>query len=259
MEYFVNHFQVFLLIMTRMGSMILIAPFFSSEVISYRMKGSLAFMITLIIFPAVAVKGYSVPGNMGAYALLVLQEVTIGLYIGFMVSVIVSSFQLAGEFFSVQIGFGINEVLDPLGQVSVPLIGQLKNLIGILVFLVIGGHHFLIKAIYRSYELAPVIGMSKGEIGSLLKFLAYIFSGMFVIALKISLPIVATVFLVSVSMGVLSKAAPQMNIMMLGFPVKIMVAFAVMLLISPLIVRIMSVSLDRTFKYVYKVLTYWPT
>ena len=89
---------------------------------------------------------------MGSYALLVVQEVFVGLFVGFLVSVIVSAFQLAGEYFSVQIGFGINEVLDPLAQVSVPLIGQLKNLIGLLIFLVIGGHHFLIKAIYRSYE-----------------------------------------------------------------------------------------------------------
>jgi len=70
--------------------------------------------------------------------------------------------------------------------------------------------------------------------------------------------VVATIFLVSVSMGVLSKAAPQMNIMMLGFPLKIMVAFGVMLAIAPLVVRVMSVSLDRTFRFIYKVLVYWP-
>jgi len=258
MQYFIYHFQVFLLIMMRMSSMMIIAPFYSSGVIPFRIRALISFLVTLVIFPMVARHGYRIPGHMGEYALLVLQEVTIGFYIGFLVAVIFAAFQLAGEFFSVQIGFGINEVLDPLGQISIPLIGQLKNLIGLLVFLVVGGHHFLIRAVYRSYELAPVMGLSQGAVGGLMKFLMYSFSGMFVIALKIALPIVATIFLVSVSMGVLSKAAPQMNIMMLGFPVKIMVAFGVILLVSPLIVRVMSVSLDRTFKFIMKMLVYWP-
>ena len=72
---------------------------------------------------------------MGLYYLLVLQEAMIGIYIGFLISVIFSSFQLSAQYYAAQIGFGINEVLDPLAQVSVPLIGQLKNFIGLLVFL----------------------------------------------------------------------------------------------------------------------------
>lgn len=245
--------------MMRMSSMMVIAPFYASGVIPFRIKAILSFLISLVIFPIVAHNGYGITGSMGEYALFVLREVTIGLYIGFLISVIVAGFQLSGEFFSVQIGFGINEVIDPLAQISIPLVGQLKNLIGLLVFLVIGGHHFLIKAVYRSYELVPLLSLKQGVIGGLLKFMTYTFSGMFIVALKIALPIVATIFLVSISMGVLSKAAPQMNIMMLGFPVKIMVAFGVMLVITPLIVRIMFVSLDRSFKFLYKVLAYWPT
>ncbi len=258
MEYFVYHFQVFLLIMIRMSSMMVIAPFYSSGVIPFRIKALLSFFISMIIFPVVAEKTYHLTGDMGQYAVLVIQEVSIGIFIGFLVAVIFASFQLAGEFFSVQIGFGINEVIDPLAQVSIPLVGQLKNLIGLLVFLAINGHHFLILAIYRSYELAPIMSLKVSAAGGLLKYMQYAFGGMFVIALKIALPIVATVFLVSVSMGVLSKAAPQMNIMMLGFPVKIMVAFGVILLVSPLIVRVMSVSLDRTFRFISKALVYWP-
>jgi flagellar biosynthesis protein FliR len=258
MEYFVYHFQVFLLIMIRMSSMMVIAPFYSSGVIPFRIKAILSFFISMIIFPVVAEKTYRLTGDMGQYAVLVIQEVSIGVFIGFLVSVIFASFQLAGEFFSVQIGFGINEVIDPLAQVSIPLVGQLKNLIGLLVFMAINGHHFLIMAVYRSYELAPLMSLSHNATGGMLKYMQYAFSGMFVIALKIALPIVATVFLISVSMGVLSKAAPQMNIMMLGFPLKIMVAFGVILLVSPLIVRVMSVSLDRTFRFISKALIYWP-
>ncbi len=259
MKYFIYHFQIFLLIMMRMNSMIVIAPFFSSGVIPFRIKALISFLITLVIFPVVAGQGYVIPGDMGSYYILILKEILIGLYIGFLISIIFTAFQLAGEFYSVQIGFGISEVLDPLAQVSIPLIGQLKNLIGLLVFLVINGHHFLIKAIYRSYELAPIIVADQKASFGLVKFLVHTMSGMFVIALKIALPVVGTIFLVSVTLGILAKAAPQMNILMLGFPLKIAIAFGVLILTTPLVIRIMYVSLERSFKFITKVLLFWPT
>ncbi|HEY1406243.1 MAG TPA: flagellar biosynthetic protein FliR, partial [Spirochaetota bacterium] len=77
-------------------------------------------------------------------------------------------------------------------------------------------------------------------------------------ALKIALPVVGTVFLVSMALGMLAKAAPQMNIMMLGFPFKIVVAFGLIVFLSPLIIRIMQVSFERTFQFISEVLVHWP-
>ncbi len=258
MEYFVLHFQAFLLVLVRINAMIMIAPFFSSGVIPFRMKAMLSFLITLVVFPVISAASVKVPGNMGAYYLLVIQQAMIGIYIGFLVSVIFSAFQLSGQYYSAQIGFGINEVLDPLGQVSVPIIGQMKNFIALLVFLAINGHHFLIEAVCRSFELAPLYSMSKVAAAGYLKYMVYAFSGMFVVALKIALPILATSFLISVSMGILSKAAPQMNIMMLGFPFQIFAAYGLLIVTSPLIVRIMQVAIERSFKMLTRVMLHWP-
>ena len=258
MQYFVLNFQAFLLVLVRINAMIMIAPFFSSGVIPFRLKALLSFLVTLVVFPVLSATSVKVPGNMGAYYLLVVQEAMIGIYIGFLISVIFSAFQLSGQFYSAQIGFGINEVLDPLGQISVPLVGQFKNFIGLLVFLAINGHHFLIEAVCRSFELAPVFGIGKAVSGGHLKYMVYAFSGMFIVALKIALPVLATSFLISVTMGVLSKAAPQMNIMMLGFPFQILAAFIILIMTTPLIVRIMQVAIERGFKMLTKVLIYWP-
>jgi len=257
-EYFVNNFQAFLLVFVRINAMIVIAPFFSSGMIPFRLKALMSFLFTLIIFPVLGQGVIEVPGAMGSYYLLLVQEILIGVLIGFFMVVIFAAFQLAGQFFAVQIGFGMTEVLDPLAQVSIPLIGQLKNLIGILVFLAINGHHFLIDAVYRSFELAPMFSGSREATGGIMKYIVYSFSGMFVVALKIALPVVATIFLISVSMGILAKVAPQMNIMMLGFPLKIIIAFGVLILITPLIVRIMRVGLERSFELINGLLVNWP-
>jgi flagellar biosynthetic protein FliR len=184
MKDFGYHFQVFLLIMIRMNTMIVVAPFFSSEIIPFRLKALLSFLITLIIFPMVASRGYDITGNTGVYYMMVIREVFIGLYIGFLVSLMFSAFQLAGQYFSVQTGFGINEVLDPLSQISMPLIGQLKNLVGLLVFLSMNGHHLLIDGIYRSYELVPLVNTGRPAMGKLVEYMMYCFNGMFVVALK---------------------------------------------------------------------------
>lgn len=254
MSYFVYHFQIFLLVLFRMNAMFVVAPFFSSGIIPFRLKAMLSFLTTLVIFPTIAVHGYDMSGGIGIYFLLIIREITIGLFIGFLVALIFAAFQLSGQYFAVQIGFGINEVLDPLSQISVPLVGQMKNLIALLVFLAINGHHFLISAIYRSYELVPFFNPGGAK---LVEYLIYAVSGMFIVAMKIALPVVGTVFLVSVSLGVLAKAAPQMNIMMMGFPFKIIIAFAVLFAITPLIVRIMRVSLDRTFAFITNIMQGW--
>ncbi len=259
MLYFIYNFQAFLLVMIRIHTLFLAAPFFASGVIPVRVKALLAFFTTLVLFPMLMQKGgYAVTDNMIEYAVLVIREVVIGVYIGFLASIIFTAFQLAGQYFAVQIGFGFSEVVDPMAQISVPIIGQLKNLIGLLIFLYLNGHHFLISAIYRSFELVPVFSLSETSITQHMKYLVYSFSGMFVVALKIAFPIMATIFLVSVSMGVLAKAAPQMNIMMLGFPFKIMVAFILIMFLSPMIVKIMQVSLSRTFRFISNVISYWP-
>ena len=258
MEYFVTNFQAFLLVLVRINAMIMIAPFFSSGVIPFRMKAMLSFFIALVIFPVISAGVIKVPSSMGLYYLLVLQEAVIGIFIGFLVSIVFAAFQVSGQYYAAQIGFGINEVFDPLAQVSVPLIGQLKNFIGILVFLMINGHHFMIEAVCRSFELAPLFGVSKAATGGYLKYISYSFSGMFIVALKIALPIVAVSFLITVSMGVLAKAAPQMNIMMLGFPFQIFAAFMLLIVTTPLIIKIMQVGIERSFKMLTNILLHWP-
>ena len=258
MTYFVYQFQIFMLVLIRMNAMFTIAPFFSSDILTFRVRAILSFLVTLVIFPVISSKGYPISENMGEYFLMVIREVAIGLYIGFLISLTFTAFQLAAQFFALQSGFGMSEVLDPVSQISIPVLGQLINLVGLLVFLAINGHHFLIQAVYSSYELAPIMTFDVAVMGRLFEFLAHSFGNMFVIALKIALPILGTLFLLTVSMGVLAKAAPQMNILMLGFPIKVAATFGLLLIASPMIVRIMWVALERSFEFMTRVLLNWP-
>jgi len=258
MAYFVYHFQVFMLVLIRMNVMFSVAPFFSSDIIPFRVRAIVSFLVAIVIFPTISAKGYYISGNMGEYFLMVVREVAIGLYLGFLIGLIFSAFQLAAQFFSLQLGFGMSEVLDPLSQISIPVLGQLFNLIALLVFLYIGGHHFLIQAVYRSYELAPVMTFNIETMGKLFQFLASSFTEMFSVALRISLPILSILFLLTISMGVLAKAAPQMNILMLGLPINVTISYGLLIIVSPMIIKLIRVALERSFDIMNRVLFNWP-
>lgn len=251
-EFLVNQFQLLLLIMMRMLGMIVVAPFFSSVLIPMRIKAILAFGITMVIFPILSEQMViSIPESMIEYTILIINEVIVGLTIGLVVAIIFGVFQLAGQFFSIQMGFGISEVFDPLSQIHVPLVGQFLALFGTLIFFLVHGHIVLIEAVHESYIKVPVLDIVKSS-GPLSQVMIDAFTSMFSVALKISLPIIGTLFIVSLCMGLLAKFAPQMNILMLGFPIYITIGFMMLILLLPFILEngraFMEGHLARLFK-----------
>ncbi len=222
--------------MMRMFAMMSIAPFFSSVTISIRVRAILALTITIVIYPLLSKEmPLEIPESVIEYGILIINEIIVGISIGLMISIIFTSFQLAGQFFSIQMGFGISEVFDPLSQIHVPLVGQFLALFGTLIFLNIHGHFILIEGVYQSYTNLPVLDLIKSA-KPLSNAMLSFFSGMFIIALKISLPIIGTLFIITLCMGLLAKFAPQMNILMMGFPLYITLGFIMLvLLVDPIL------------------------
>ncbi len=258
-EPFVNNFQVFLLILTRILGLLTIAPIFSADSIPFAVKMMLAFLFSLILFPTAAGYMPPVPGSMAAYALFVASEILIGVLMGFLVNIIFASFQMAGEFFSVQIGFGYTEVLDPVSQTSNPVISTMKNLMAMLIFLIVGGHRILFESLAFSFEKVRIINFT-GEVNSgIMKTFEYAFGAMFIVAFKIALPVLGILFLVTVAEALMGKAASQMNIMYLSFPVKLVIGIFVLIAILPFIEKQMVHGFEITFDRINVLLSEWPT
>jgi flagellar biosynthetic protein FliR len=244
MDFFVENFQIFLLILVRMFGMFVVAPFFSSGVIPFRIRVVLAFYVTACVFPMVVNTIGAIPESMYTYVLLIASEVMIGIFIGFMVSIIFAAFQLAARFFSFQMALGIAEVVDPFSEVGITLVGQLWTLMGIMVFIAIDGPHMLIMATFESYDSIYLLNLVRDS-EPLYRALVNTFGAMFLVALKLAFPILTTLFLLAVTLGMLAKAAPQMNIFMLGFPIQIGVGFIIMIVAIGGIALGMSSALTR--------------
>ena len=200
------------------------------------------------MFPWVLQAGYPIPANPVDYFFLVLGEVAIGLLIGFLLLLIFSAFQLAGQFFSLQMGFGASEVFDPLSQVEIPLMGEFLNLIAMLVFISISGTtKFLMVGVERSFQHLRAVDLVTHK-EQIIQLLVSGLGGLFQSALTISFPILGTLILVSVVMGLLAKASPQMDVLTMGFPVSIGVSFLILFATLPFLMTAFERIIDGSFQ-----------
>ena len=245
---------VFLLIAARALAMIEIAPLLSSDAIPQPAKLALAGFTAFAVMPTAEVfmAGNSASGLITLpggglsdlryepfnlrFILLILGEGIIGVIIGFYMMIIFAAFSTAGQFFSLQMGFGASETFDPLSQIENPLMGQYLNLVSMLVFITIGGFNQLfLGGFWRSVQTINIVSLVEGR-EPVVAMLASGLSRLFMDAIVISLPILGTLFLTSLATGLISKAAPQINILSEGFPISISVAFILILASLPFMI-----------------------
>ncbi len=238
---------IFLLVAVRALALIETAPLLSSDAIPQAAKVALAGFAAFAAFPASPFATFSGDPYSLDYVVLLIGEALIGVIIGFFLTIVFSAFSSAGQFFSLQMGFGASETYDPLAQIENPLMGQYLNIIAMLVFLSTGGFQRIFLGGFlrslQSLSAASLVGAREGFLTIMLTGL----SNLFVDALVISMPILGTLFLVSVAMGLLSKAAPQMNILSEGFPISITVAFALIMVTMPFLVEAFARVVDAGF------------
>jgi flagellar biosynthetic protein FliR len=268
---------VFLLIAARAIAMIETAPLLSSEAIPQVAKLALAGFTAFAVMPTAAVFAVEgtaagaagatgtgavmIPGEGGIaflsdlryepfsfrFLLLLIGEGIIGIIIGFFLTIIFAAFATAGQFFSLQMGFGASETFDPLAQVENPLMGQYLNLVSMLIFLVVGGFRELfLGGFWRSVQSLSITALIAGR-EPVVSMLASGLSRLFMDAIVISLPILGTLFLVSLTTGLISKAAPQINILSEGFPISITVAFLLIFTTLPFMTEAFARVIDSGF------------
>ena len=134
-ETLVANFRVFLLVFARTTALVEVAPITSSQAVPQIAKVGLSLFTSVAVFPWVLSSGYPLPDNVVDFFLLVVGEALIGIVLAFFVNLIFTAFQVGGQFFSLQMGFGASEVFDPLAQVEIPLVGQFFNVGAMFVFL----------------------------------------------------------------------------------------------------------------------------
>lgn len=254
----VQRAPLFLLVAVRCFALLMTLPLFSMQNVSRIAKIALAGYMAFIVLPSAygqswQLAEYHIAKDIfsGAFSLhyifLLIGEGLIGVINGFYISMIFAAFSSAGQFFSYQMGFAASEVYDALAQIENPLMGQYLNLLAMLLFIQIDGFQELfLGGILRSFESLNAFSLVfyKNE------FITFLLTGLtdlFFDAMMISLPLVGTLFLISVTMGILSKAAPQMNLLSEGLPLTILTSFLILFLLMPVMCDFFTRSFDIAF------------
>ena len=246
---------IFFLVAVRIFALIMTTPLLSMQSVPRVAKVALAGFVAFLVMPQAYPAGWKVDGFSIYYVLLLAGEGMIGVMTGFFISMIFSTFTSAGQFFSYQMGFGASEVYDSLAQIENPLLGQYLNLIAMLVFLQIHGFQTLfLGGVLRSFQTLNCFSL----IASQKVFLAFFLKALttlFLDAMIIALPVIGTLFLINVAMGLLSKAAPQMNLLSEGFPITILVTFFLLVVTLPLMINLFVQIMGEGFASFEQLLT----
>lgn len=238
---------LFFLIAARCFAMILTVPLLSTNAVSRIAKLALAGYVAYILLPTVDFSVWNVNPYSLDYIMLVIGEGLIGAITGFYVSMMFSAFSSAGQFFTYQMGFGASEVYDTLSQVENPLMGQFFNLLAMFIFLQVDGFQRLfLSGVTHSFQVLNCFILINAK-EMFMQFLLQGLTNLFFDAMMIAMPLLGTLFLISVSTGILSKAAPQMNLLSEGLPITILCSFFFLYLLLPTMIDFFCRSFDTAF------------
>ncbi|GAA0461355.1 flagellar biosynthetic protein FliR [Alkalibacillus silvisoli] len=214
----------FFLILARLGGFFFLAPLFSYHTIPMMHRIGLVVVLAWIMYLSLDVPAMLFDGQ---YVLLLLKEVTIGILLALVAYIILAGVQIAGGFIDFQMGFAIANVVDPQTGVQSPIIGQYYYIFALLLLVATNAHHLLIDGIFYSYQFIGFQEMIPIHSESFVQFIIVTMSGMFLLAFQIAIPIVGTLFLVDVALGMIARTVPQMNVFVVGLPLKILTSFIV--------------------------------
>lgn len=233
-----NGIDVFILLFVRMTGLFVVAPIFGRRNIPAYFKIGFSFMLALILVNTVSVPEIEYQQSIYQYAFLIIKEFIVGITIGFVADMIFTAIYLAGQIIDMQIGFGLVNVLDPINNIQVPITANFYFIISMLVFLVVKGHHLLISTLFDSYNYIPIGNMVFGEM--LINDVIRVFGSVFIIGFKIAAPITAAIMIADVALGVMARTVPQLNVFVVGMPLKIAVGIIVMLLTVPMFIMLLD-------------------
>jgi len=216
----------FLVVLVRTAVIVSALPLLGGQTVPARIKIGLAVAISMVLTPIVT---FTLPSNWlePAYMVMALAaEVLVGLVLGFAMRLVMAAVELAGAVLGFQVGFAMANALDPVSQVQTPVFGQLLTVLATLMYFQIDGHLLVILALGSSFQLIPPFGAHLS--GPLLTDVTGLMQGSYEIGIKLALPVMAATFLVHVTMGLLGRLVPQMNILLASFPVTISVGLIVL-------------------------------
>jgi flagellar biosynthetic protein FliR len=213
----------FLMTLMRVSLVLFLMPFYGGEYIPAQVKAALSIVLTMALWPQVSFPGALAPASAGGIVIMLLGELVLGLILGLSVYFIFAAIQTGGQIIGFQMGFTMATLADPSSGEQISISSHLMYTVALIIFLALDGHLHMIRGLADSFALIPPGGLRITE--SLTTGVLELSAGMFSLAIKIAAPVIAALFMAELTLALMGRAAPQMNLLTMGFPIKIAVGF----------------------------------
>ncbi|MFA5508715.1 MAG: flagellar biosynthetic protein FliR [Vulcanimicrobiota bacterium] len=247
-DQFFSAFAVGLLAFVRIVFIFQQAPILGSKHIKGQAKVGLAACLAVVAFPNLPMPA-NMPEDPRGFILALLAQVVVGLAIGYVSFLVMAAAQFGGEMMDIQMGLSVAASMDPSSGGTSKLLNRLNFYVAMMLYLMVDGHHMLLRALFRSFQVIPVTEFRvSGRLVS--EFITHT-EEIFLIGLQVAAPPLAALFITQVAMGLLARVAPQMNVFMLSFPLNIAIGlmlFSIGLpVIQGLLLEQFEINHDRTW------------
>jgi flagellar biosynthetic protein FliR len=235
----------FILLFTRFSALFMAVPIFSHANIPMSAKAAMAFFFTIFFFGALP--PLQIPLDGMSLTVAILGEMLFGLTVGIILQLAYHVITFAGGQISFMMGFSLASAIDPQSGVSMPIIGQFLALVSLMVLLALDLHHWILLLASDSIASVPLGGFMLTP--ELFRYIMHAMLNMFVVGFMISFPITALSLLADVIFGMLMKTMPQFNLLVIGMPIKIGVAFLVLMATLSASMMIVSAQMQSSFDF----------
>ena len=228
-----NELCSFLLTFLRISLVLFLLPLFGADNVPAVVKGAICMVFSIAIWPHLSFPGSEMPAAPWQIVVMVISEVILGFIMGMVVRFTFVGIQSGGELLAMQMGFSMATVADPSAGGQQTVLGFLLYTVAMLAFLTLSGHLFLFKSLADTFAYIPPGGLVLRPF--FVQEVLGLSANIFIFALKIAAPLLAVLFLVELALALMARAAPQMNLLIIGFPLKIGVGMFFMGIIFMLI------------------------
>lgn len=230
--------ESFLLLFVRCLTFFSLGPLLADRRIPNQIKILAALATTFALYPTMEGRDFAVERTLFGYALLIVREILLGAALGLASGFVFTGVRMAGHLLGIQMGFSIVNVFDPTTSSEVSLIGQMQEFLAVFLFLLADGHHLFFRALAVSLDRIPP--GAAFHLDKLIGAVIPMASVMFLTTIQVGAPVLGALFLTDAALGFVARAVPQMNVFIVGIPVKIGVGIVLLVVTAPLFARLLA-------------------
>ena len=234
----------------RVAALVMSAPVFGAKTVPVRIRLGLSFVVTLILLPGLskmpAIEVFSI-----ASILVIAQQILIGVVLGFTLQLVLSAVITGGQVIAMQMGLGFAAMVDPQNGAQTPVVSQFYVIMVVLVYLSLNGHLVLFEVLRDTFKTMPVAvdGLAPDSLMVIVRWGSQIFAG----AIGMALPAIASLLVVNFTFGIMTRAAPQLNIFAIGFPITMMLGFGVIWSTLPSVLPQVTTMFNDAYRLLHAV------